>query len=177
MLIIYNVSCVAQSKIEIINADKISFDKKNNKDKQVLSGNVKTKHNNHFMICDSAYYYANETKIEAFSKIQIWQGDTLSLKGDYLLYLGNHELAQIKKNVQFKHNEMNLTSEQLNYNFRLNRGFFDQKAVIRKKNKSLKSNKGIYYTSIEKFDFYNEVVIKTEKETISADTLYYWLEN
>ena len=72
---------------------------------------------------------------------------------------------------------MNLTSEQLNYNFRLNKGFFDQKAVIRKKNKSLKSNKGIYYTSIEKFDFYNEVVIKTEKETLCADTLYYWLEN
>ena len=174
---IFSLSCIAQSKIEIINADKISFNKKNNKHKQVLSGNVKTKHNNHFMLCDSAYYYTNENKIEAFSKIHIWQGDTLSLKGDYLLYLGNHELAEIKKNVRFKHNEMNLTSEQLNYNFKLNRGFFDQKAIISEKNKSLKSNKGIYHTSIEKFDFYNEVVIKTEKETLSADTLYYWLEN
>ena len=167
----------SQTQIEIINSDKISFNKKNNKDRQVLTGNVKTKHKDHFMSCDSAYYYANENKIEAFSRVHIWQGDSLSLKGDYLIYLGNNQLAEIKKNVRFKHNEMNLSSEQLKYNFKYNKGFFDQKAVINEKNKSLKSNQGIYYTSIEKFDFYNEVVIETEKETLCADTLYYWLEN
>ena len=171
------LSCVAQTKVEIINADKISFNKKNNKDRQVLIGNVKTKHKNHLMSCDSAYYYSNENKIEAFSKVHIWQGDTLSLKGDYLIYHGNHQLAEIKKNVRFKHKEMNLTSEQLKYNFKNNKAFFDQKAVITSKNKSLKSNRGIYYTHIEKFDFYSEVIIETQKETISADTLYYWLEN
>ncbi|MFL2563731.1 MAG: OstA-like protein [Flavobacteriales bacterium] len=167
----------SQTQIEIINADKISFNKKNNKDRQVLTGNVKTKHNEHFMSCDSAYYYANENKIEAFSNIHIWQGDTLSLEGDYLIYLGNHQLAEIEKNVHFKHKEMNLTSVQLRYNFEHNKGFFDQKAIINEKNKSLKSNQGIYYASIEKFDFYNDVIIETEKETLGADTLYYWLEN
>ena len=173
------LSCVVQSQtqIEIINADKISFNKKNNKDRQVLTGNVKTKHNNQFMSCDSAYFYANENKIEAFSNIHIWQGDTLSLKGDYLIYLGNHQLAEIEKNVRFKHNEMNLTSEQLRYNFEHHKGFFDQKAVINEKNKSLKSNQGIYYASTEKFDFYNNVVIETEEETLRSDTLYYWLQN
>ena len=173
------VTCLVQSQtqIEIINANQISFNKKNNKDRQILTGNVKIKHKNQFMSCDSAYYYANENKIEAFSKIHIWQGDTLSLKGNYLIYLGNYQLAEIEKNVQFKHNEMNLISEQLRYNFEYNKGFFDQRAVINEKNKSLKSNQGIYYASIEKFDFYNEVVIKTEKETLGADTLYYWLEN
>ena len=70
---------------------------------------------------------------------------------------------------------MNLTSEQLKYNFKHNKGFFDQKAVINEKNKSLKSNQGIYYASIEKFDFYNEVVIKLKKKLLGADTLYYWL--
>ena len=173
------LSCVVQSQtqIEIINADKISFNKKKNKDRQVLTGNVKTKHNNQFMSCDSAYFYANENKIEAFSNIHIWQGDTLSLKGDYLIYLGNHQLAEIEKNVRFKHNEMNLTSEQLRYNFEYHKGFFDQKAVINEKNKSLKSNQGIYYASTEKFDFYNNVVIETEEETLRSDTLYYWLQN
>lgn len=173
------LSCVVQSQtqIEIINADKISFNKKNNKDRQVLTGNVKTKHNNQFMSCDSAYFYANENKIEAFSNIHIWQGDTLSLKGDYLIYLGNHQLAEIEKNVRFKHNEMNLTSEQLRYNFEHHKGFFDQKAVINEKNKSLKSNQGIYYASTEKFDFYKNVVIETEEETLRSDTLYYWLQN
>ena len=167
----------SQTQIEIINADKISFNKKNNKDRQVLTGNVKTKHNNQFMSCDSAYFYASENKIEAFSNIHIWQGDTLSLKGDYLIYLGNHQLAEIEKNVRFKHNEMNLTSVQLRYNFEHHKGFFDQKAVINEKNKSLKSNQGIYYASTEKFDFYKNVVIETEEENLRSDTLYYWLQN
>ena len=173
------LSCVVQSQtqIEIINADKISFNKKNNKDRQVLTGNVKTKHNNQFMSCDSAYFYASENKIEAFSNIHIWQGDTLSLKGDYLIYLGNHQLAEIEKNVRFKHNEMNLTSVQLRYNFEHHKGFFDKKAVINEKNKSLKSNQGIYYASTEKFDFYKNVVIETEEENLRSDTLYYWLQN
>ena len=48
---------------------------------------------------------------------------------------------------------MNLTSEQLKYNFKHNKGFFDQKAVINEKNKSLKSNQGIYYTSIKNLTF------------------------
>mgnify|MGYP002858038121 FL=1 len=173
------VPCLVQSQtqIEIINADQISFNKKNNKDRQVLKGNVKIKHKNQFMSCDSAYYYANENKIEAFSKIDIWQGDTLSLKGDYLIYLGNHQLAEIEKNVEFNHNEMNLISEQLKYNFEYNKAFFDEKAIISEKNKSLKSNQGIYYASLEKFDFYNDVIIETEEETLRSDTLYYWLEN
>ena len=50
----------AQSKIEIINADEISFNQKLNKNRQVLRGNVKTKHKNRIMTCDSAYYYLNE---------------------------------------------------------------------------------------------------------------------
>ena len=52
------VPCLVQSQtqIEIINADQISFNKKNNKDRQILTGNVKTKHKNQFMSCDSAYY-------------------------------------------------------------------------------------------------------------------------
>ena len=132
-------SCLAQTQIEIINADKISFDKKNNKDRQVLTGNVKTKHKDHFMSCDSAYYYANENKIEAFSNIHIWQGDTLSLKGDYLIYLGNHLLAEIKKNVRFKHNEMNLASEQLRYNFETIKDSLIKKQSLMKKINLLKA--------------------------------------
>ena len=67
------LSCVAQTQIEIINADQISFNKKNNKDRQVLTGNVKTKHKNQFMSCDSAYYYADENKSDIF-----WQ-DAISV--------------------------------------------------------------------------------------------------
>ena len=85
----------AQTQIEIINADKIIYKKKINEDRQVLTGNVRTKHEDRYLNCDSAYFYANDNRIEAFSTIKIWQGDTLELEGDYLIYHGNHHLALI----------------------------------------------------------------------------------
>jgi len=167
----------SQTQIEIINADEISFNKKISEDRQVLTGNVKTKHNNRFLICDSAYYYTKDNKIEAFSNIHIWQGDTLSLKGDYLIYHGNQQLAEIQKNVRFKHNEMSLVSEQLKYDFEYEKGFFDERARITENQKSLSSNKGIYYAASEKFDFYKDVIIENIEEVLRADTLYYWLNS
>ena len=166
---------IAQTQIQIINADEISFNKKINEDRQLLIGNVKTKHENRFMSCDSAYYYGNENKIEAFSNIHVWQGDTLSLKGDYLLYHGNNQLAEIHHNVLFNHNEMNLTTAQLNYNFQTEKGDFNTRGIITNKNKSLISNKGVYYSTLEKFDFFGEVLVEDENEKLRADTLYYWL--
>ena len=167
----------SQTQIEIINADEISFNKKVSEDRQVLIGNVKTKHKDRFLTCDSAYYYAQDNKIEAFSNIHIWQGDTLSLKGEYLIYYGDHQLAEIQKNVRFRHNEMNLVSEQLKYNFEYEKGFFDQKALITEKEKSLSSHKGIYYARIEKFDFYKDVIIESTEEILRSDTLFYWLNS
>ena len=166
---------IAQSQIEIINADKISFNKKVSEDRQLLIGNVKTKHEDRFLSCDSAYYYAKENKIEAFSNIHIWQGDTLSLQGDYLLYHGNRQIAEIHNNVLFVHNDMNLETNQLNYNFQTEKGDFNTRGVITNKNKSLISNEGVYYSTLEKFDFFGDVLVEDEKERLSADTLYYWL--
>jgi len=165
-----------QTQIEIINADEISFNKKISKDRQLLLGNVRTKHQGRYLNCDSAYYYAKENKIEAFNNIHIWQGDTLNLKGEYLLYHGDHQLAEIQRNVHFNHKDMKLTSEQLNYDFETNEGYFDTHAIITNKNKTLSSSKGIYYSNQEKFDFYGNVHIEEEEESIKADTLFYWLK-
>jgi len=166
----------SQTHIEIINADEISFNKKINEDRQVLIGHVKTKHQNRYLVCDSAYFYSKENKIEAFSNIHIWQGDSLNLRGDHLIYHGDHQLAEIQRNVQFNHNEMELTSEQLKYNFEVETAYFDHQAEISQHEKLLKSNRGIYYAKLEKFDFFDKVIVFNGTETLTADTLYYWLK-
>jgi len=175
-LVILHFKTNAQTQIEIINADEISYNKKVSEDRQLLRGNVRTKHENRFLNCDSAYYYSKENRIEAFNNIYIWQGDTLSLKGDYLIYHGNHQLAEIENNVRFRHNEMKLETQNLNFNFNTNEGYFDTKGIITNKQKSLSSSKGVYYSETEKFDFYGDVLVEDEKEKLRADTLFYWLE-
>ena len=175
VLSLISTTTVSQTKIEILNADEIYFNKKINADRQVLIGNVKTKHQDRFLNCDSAYFYSNENKIEAFNNIHIWEGDSLDLKGDYLIYHGDQQLAEIHGNVKFTHNDMQLISKDLNYNFEVEIGFFDTKAIITQYEKSLTSDKGIYFSAIEKFNFYSNVHVESEKETLQADTLFYWL--
>ena len=92
------------------------------------------------------------------------------------MYHGNHKLAEIHQDVRFKHKAMSLHSEQLNYNFTTNEGYFDTRALISKEEKSLQSNKGVYYSNSEKFDFFGDVLIIEGEQTIKADTLYYWLD-
>ena len=168
------VSAQQESSIEILNADQISFNQKEHEDRQKLYGNILVQHAKQFLSCDSAYFYSSENKLEAFSDIKIWQGDTLTLTGDYLIYYGDHQLAQMEGNVHLEHKDVDLRGEQLSYNFNYEQAFYDQRAIITQEDKSLTSDRGVYHASQEKFDFYGHVIINTSKETIEADTVYYW---
>lgn len=165
----------SQTLIEIINADEIYFNQKINADRQVLLGAVKAKHKNRFLTCDSAYYYAERNTIEAFSNIHIWEGDSLHLFGQYLIYDGNLQIAEIQTEVRFEHNDMILNSEQLEYHFESQKGIYHEKARITEKEKSLESKSGIYHADSEKFDFYGDVWIENIENVLRADTVYYWL--
>ena len=165
----------SQTQIEILNADEISFNKNINPDRQVLSGAVKAKHNDRFLTCDSAYYYTKENKIEAFNNIHIWEEDSLNLRGDYLVYLGNEQIAEIENDVQLEHKQMQLITEQLEYNFELQQAKYDFGASITDEEKSLSSEKGIYFAEDEKFDFQNNVEIEHSEGTLKSEQLTYWL--
>lgn len=165
----------SQTQIEIINADEIYFNQKINADRQVLLGAVKAKHKNRFLTCDSAYYYAERNTIEAFSNIHVWEGDSLHLFGQYLIYDGNLQVAEIQTEVRFEHNDMIMNSEQLEYHFESQKGIYHEKARITEKEKSLESKSGIYHADSEKFDFYGDVWIENTENILRADTVYYWL--
>ncbi len=171
LLIIPLEFVLAQSKIEIINADEISFNQKLNKNRQVLSGNVKTKHENVIMTCDSAYYYSNENKIEAFNSIEILDKDRVSLKGEYLIYHGNKQLAEIEQDVVFMHNEMSLYSKKIIYDFTTKKGSFNDKAVITQNKKTISSKEGVYDSQEENFNFYKEVILIDQADTLTADNV------
>jgi lipopolysaccharide export system protein LptA len=166
----------AQSKIEIINSDEISFNQKLNKNRQVLRGNVKTKHKNRIMTCDSAYYYLNENKIEAFNNIHIWEEDQISIRGEYLIYHGNEQLAEIEQKVIFIHKDMRLSSRKVLYNFTSKKASFNQQAYIKQNQKSISSKEGVYDIQEEKFNFYKEVILTDDIDTLIADSVYYSLK-
>lgn len=103
----------SQQSIELIGADISEYDQ-NYVNAERLIGNVRFRQENVFMDCDSAWFYHDENKVEAYGRIYIRQLDTLNLWGDYLLYNGDTKQALVKNNVRMTDREMRLTTNLLN---------------------------------------------------------------
>ena len=79
--------------IEVLNADEgiDEIEKTTGKRLTRLLGNVSLKQDDIFMTCDSAWFYTGFNQVKAYSRIHMYQGDTLHLYGDSLFYDGASE--------------------------------------------------------------------------------------
>ena len=85
------------------NANVVVADEEMHPDMQILKGNVRFRHDNAILYCDSAYFYQSSNSFEAFGHVKMRQGDTLTLNSDYAFYDGNEEMAQARYNVVLNH--------------------------------------------------------------------------
>ncbi|MBT5274069.1 MAG: hypothetical protein HOL74_04510, partial [Flavobacteriales bacterium] len=115
LLLLLSISTIAQNskRIEILNADNTYANANIHPDYWRLIGNVSFKHNDAIMTCDSAYHYNAENKMEAFGKIKINQGDSITLTGEMLTYFGKENKADIKGDVVLIDKHMTLNTEQV----------------------------------------------------------------
>ena len=156
--------------IEILNANTLEYDESLGNRAKRLIGNVEFKHDDILMFCDSAYYY-DDNRIDAFSKVRILQGDTLSLTGEELNYDGNTKKAVMKRNITMQDPTMKLTTQILFYD--VNTGvanYNDGGKIINKKN-TLTSLYGYYFSKKKLLFFRKQVKLITTDYTITCDTL------
>ncbi len=112
------VNPLNNSKATIIyleHTESIDFDEMINPDMQILRGNVRFRHDNALLYCDSAYFYQKANSLDAFSNVRIVQGDTLFVYGDFLFYDGNTRMARLRQNVRMENRKTTLTTDSLNY--------------------------------------------------------------
>jgi lipopolysaccharide export system protein LptA len=126
-----------------------------------------------FMDCDSAYFYEEINKVEAFGNIYIRQKDTVDLWGGYLEYDGDIGLAKVTKNVRLTDGTMKLTTEQLNYDMFDKVGYYNTGGNIVNDEDKLYSTKGTYYTRSKEFYFKDSVRLTNPEYTMDSDTLSY----
>jgi lipopolysaccharide assembly outer membrane protein LptD (OstA) len=102
--------------IYLENSETVSFDKMLNPDIQVLKGNVKFRHENAVMYCDSAYFYQASNSLDAFGNVRMVQGDTLFVYGNVLYYDGFTKLARLRENVRLENRKtVFFTTDSMNY--------------------------------------------------------------
>ena len=160
-------------RIVLRHADNLRFSENEMNGAQRLSGNVVLRHAGMVMHCDSAVLYENSQTFDAFGKVRIVQGDTLTLKGDKLHYDGSTQIAEMRKNVVMLHRNQELRTDSLNFDRIYKVGYyFEGGELIDGKNK-LTSDWGEYHTDTRKAVFNYNVRLKSPKFLLKTDTMYY----
>ncbi len=160
-------------QIEILNADIIKSERSLDSGAQKLLGNVRFRHDDVVMTCDSAYFYSKSYSFDAFSNVVIEQGDTLFLYGDKLHYEGDTRIAMFRRNVRLVNDSTVLTTDFLDYNRETDIAYYHNGGLITEGDNTLSSRLGHYHTQTEIFHFKDSVVIINPDYNIYSDTLQY----
>ena len=160
-------------RIDIENADIYTYDEKIKANAERLIGNVRFRHNDVLMFCDSAYSYRDSNMVDAYGKVHIIQGDTLNLYGNALNYNGNTKLAKVRGNVKLIDKSITLTTESLDFDMSSNIGYYTTGGRIVDTTNVLTSIIGKYYSNDNLFFFKDSVVVTNKDFILRADTLKY----
>jgi lipopolysaccharide export system protein LptA len=171
-LLILSFGAFAQKQIEILGADELEYDESFGKI-QRCKGNVRFRQDNALMRCDSAWFYEDENRVEAFGNIHINQQDTMNLWGDYLEYDGDDRKALVNGNVRLTDNEMTLRTPSVEYLMDERIGYYTQGGEITNNENYLKSKRGSYFANSKTFFFKDEVFLRNPEYTMECDTLQY----
>lgn len=161
-------------RVEVINADRWEYDENLANGAQRLIGEVRFKHQQAYMACDSAYLYEDQ-RVDAFSRVVMTQGDTLRITGDRLAYDGAKRTARMEGRVKLTDPNMELMTDALLYDLGTNRAEYTNGAEITDKRdrSTLTSRKGTYDAGSRKFNFTDNVTLLHPDRIIQADTLGY----
>ena len=161
------------SRIELLHADVSEFDNSINAGADRLIGNVAFRHEQAVMTCDSAYLYKEQNNLEAFGHVRINQGDTTTMTGKHMIYLGDSRLAQMFDDVVMKDRKMTLNTRRLDYNMETDVAYYTDSAHIVDDEDVLTSRLGYYYSNTRDLFFRQDVLLINPKFRMTCDTLRY----
>lgn len=164
-------------KVEIMHANTLEYDESTGVTAKRLLGKVVFKHEDAYMFCDSAWFFDDSNKIQAYNNVRIKQGDTILLVGKYLEYDGNTKIAKMRDSVVLKHNKTFLMTDSLDYDRNLDMAYYFEGGKIYDGDNRLVSQRGYYYTKLKDYYAVDTVVLRNPQYNIYSDTLRYNTES
>lgn len=168
-----------ESRIYLLHSDRLYHDVAIKAEAQILVGNVRFRHDDVLMYCDSALFYEQHNSLDAYGHVRMVQGDTLSLTGDVLNYDGMEKLAHVRNNVVLVHGKTTLYTDSLDYDRLYNVGYFFEGGRLVTPENDMTSDWGEYRpeTKMAVFNFNVHLVSppspQPARTTLLTDTLYY----
>lgn len=163
----------SEDRIILKHTDNLRFSEGEMNGAKRLNGHVILAHAGMTMYCDSAVLYDQSQTFDAFGRVYIVQGDTLSLRGEKLHYDGETQIAEMRYNVVLKHRDQTLKTDSLNYDRIYNVGYYFDGGNLDDGKARLNSDWGEYHTDGKNATFNYNVELITDKFRLITDTLHY----
>ncbi|MBR3513736.1 MAG: hypothetical protein IKO12_04870 [Bacteroidaceae bacterium] len=163
----------SDSRVHLLHADKLYYKQYLKRDAQILVGNVRFRHDDVIMTCDSALFYEASNSFDAFGRVRMLQGDTLSLVSDVLFYNGFDQMARARYNVLLTHRKTKLYCDSMDYDRLYDLGYFFEGGKLVDKDNTLTSEWGQYSPGTREAVFNYDVQLEGKDFTLVSDTLHY----
>ncbi|MBE6318310.1 MAG: hypothetical protein E7081_04995 [Bacteroidales bacterium] len=142
---------------------------------------VKFRHGEMFMTCDSAYFFDQENSFNAYGNVHMWQGDTLHVYADSVNYLGDEEHAILYaydgNTVKLINRDVKLETDIFEYDLKQELGFYTTGGIMTDKQNRLESIEGDYSPATKQANFYGNVYLRNNSNgkisEIFSESLHY----
>lgn len=161
------------TRIKLVRANDLKFEKKFNDKIQRLLGDVVLQHDETLLMCDSAWLNSEENFFNGFGHVHIQSGDTLNIYSDKLDYNGNTKIAELHDNVRLTDRKTTLITGHLIYDRGMKVAYYPAGGTLKDEKNTLTSSKGYYYTGTKKANFRKDVKLRNKRYTMFSDTLIY----
>lgn len=181
ILLLVFIACLSfgqkPTKVKIIDADQLRFDKSLGENIQRLIGNVILKQDSTLLYCDSAHVNDLTNSFTGYGNVRIKSSDTLNIYSDFLNYEGNTKMAELHYNVRLVDSRATLTTQRLWYNRVDKIAYYTTGGKIEDTTNVLTSIKGYYYTDLQEAYFKDSVVLTNPDYIMQTDTMLYHTED
>ena len=179
LFLVFCVGLLDQSQAQVrgnrikYKAEKLTNDTRDGVKFKKLLDKVVFKQNQTTVYCDSAYFFKEENKMEAFGRVRIKDGDSVTIRSKTLIYEGNTGLAQLRDEVVYRRGDLSLYTDFLDYNLILEVAkFFNNGKLVDTEN-TLTSESGKFLSRSNYAYFYNDVLLVAPEYNLKSDTLEY----
>lgn len=162
---------LAQSQVNILEADSIVGGEYKGQKVQKILGNVHLKSKNLEMYCDSAYQFVNKSEIRAFGNIQINTKDE-KIWADSLKYFTDVDFSQLRGRVIIEADSTLLFGNSVDYRFSTKVAHFIDRIRLEDQRGTLLADSGFYYRQADSAVFRGHVQLRDSLQYLEGDSLF-----
>lgn len=177
LLILFSLSfgfTLAQSRVTLKQADQLVGGVKDGERFDRVIGNVIFEQSKTTIYCDSALFYRAKNTVEAFGRVRIIEGDSVTITASKADYDGNTRIARLRNNVVFtKLAQATLYTDYLDFDRLKNEAYYFNGGRLVDSINTLTSTKGYYQVNTNMASFKRNVNVTNPDYTMKSDSLQY----